>query len=121
MARQHLDPQAARVRPLLHRELVTRSRPQDPLDDRAPRSPAQRTLTTLRRSGRRHSSARRFATAISALLAAASGVIGCHRAGEPASSDRPVAAAPSAIAGPPPNVLLITVDTLRADHLSAWG
>lgn len=75
----------------------------------------------MRRSGRRHSSARRFATATSALLAAASGVIGCQRAGEPASSDRPVAAAPSAIAGPPPNVLLITVDTLRADHLSAWG
>ena len=34
LARQHLDPQAHRVRPLLHRELVAGARLQDPLDDR---------------------------------------------------------------------------------------
>ncbi len=33
LARQHLDPQAPRVRPLLHRELVARTRLQDSLDD----------------------------------------------------------------------------------------
>ena len=46
LARQHLDREAHRVRPLLHRELVAAPRPQDPDPDAVPRlRPAPRVLT----------------------------------------------------------------------------
>src|ERR1700693_2427092 len=49
LARQHEPHEADRVRPLLHRELDSLTRRQDPLDDPAPRpDPPQRLLRSLR-------------------------------------------------------------------------
>ncbi|MEO8275710.1 MAG: sulfatase [Thermoanaerobaculia bacterium] len=69
------------------------------------------------------------------LLALASAAVlvlcasGCSRpapdASSPASASAASAVDPTTLlradGGKPPNILLITVDTLRADHLSAWG
>jgi arylsulfatase A-like enzyme len=53
---------------------------------------------------------------VAALLAAA-----CRESGPKAATPPSPAAMPAAAAGNPLNVVLITIDTLRADHLGAYG
>ena len=53
---------------------------------------------------------------VAALLAAA-----CREPGPKAATPPSPAATPAAAAGNPLNVVLITIDTLRADHLGAYG
>ena len=80
---------------------------QDPLDDAAPR----RCVTT-RTDGRLKSILRRshgaLLSSLLCLAAAGCGGDGSAGGGVPKSASRP-------------NLLLVTVDTLRADHLSSWG
>ena len=66
LARQHLDPQAHPVRPLLHRELESPSRFPDPVADPAPGPDQERVLaaggTRPRRTGNRGAPVRQGAT-----------------------------------------------------------
>ncbi len=59
--------------------------------------------------------------ALAGVAALALAGAGCRQAAAPLDESDTAAAFLPKPGGRPPNILLVTVDTLRADHLSAWG